>query len=124
MAAPQCAMAQPGSALAISSNCRSASSYQKSCSSATPQLNGACTLAAHETENDTVPSRSGAAAVPGWAGWSIAIWANRGREDRASRGSRSIFIAFDYRMSEYALSQLLCKPALEISNLLFAVPPA
>src|SRR5258708_5616199 len=107
MAAPQCAMAHLGSVLAISANCRPASSYQKSWSSATPRLNGACTAATQETENDTVPSRSGGPESAGWAGCSIAIWANAGSEDRASRGSRSIFIAFDYRMGQYALGQLL-----------------
>src|SRR5271165_5358304 len=123
MAAPQWAMAQFGSALAISSNWCCASSYQKSCSSATPRLNGACTLAAQETEKETVPSRSGAEASTGRAGWSMAIWATQTMEDRASRGSRSIFIAIDYKMGEYVLGQLRCLPYLGIGNPPYLVHP-
>jgi hypothetical protein len=44
------------------SNCTRASSYQKSCSNATPRSKGFCTLAAHETGKSTVPSRSPAGA--------------------------------------------------------------
>src|SRR6185312_6883761 len=58
MAMPQCAIAHPGSALAICSNCGLASSYQKSCSSATPRLIAACSEGAQEVAKDTVPSRS------------------------------------------------------------------
>jgi hypothetical protein len=55
MAIPQCAMAHPGSAAAILSNCGAASSYQKSCSNATPRLNAALACGEQDTANDTVP---------------------------------------------------------------------
>src|ERR1700722_8977469 len=58
MAMPQYAMAQAGSRAAIRVNCRSASSYQKSCSSATPRLKGARIAGAQDTPKVTVPSFS------------------------------------------------------------------
>src|ERR1700722_3213587 len=58
MAMPQYAIAQAGSRAAIRVNCRCASSYQKSCSSATPRLKGARTAGAQDTAKLTDPSFS------------------------------------------------------------------
>src|SRR5271168_3276809 len=109
MATPQCAIAQPGSALAISSNCRRASSYQKSCSNATPRLNGACTALAHETEKLTVPSRSGADVLAGCAAsiLPMVICATAVREVKANMENARILIANDYRTSEFPLNRVL-----------------
>src|ERR1700728_927693 len=58
MAMPQYAIAQAGLRAAIRVNCRCASSYQKSCSRATPRLKGARTAGAQDTPKLTVPSFS------------------------------------------------------------------
>src|SRR6185312_16891230 len=65
MAMPQCAIAQEGSAWSTRSNCGLDSSYQKSWSRAMPRLTLPCTEGAQDTGNDTVPSRSTAAAGAG-----------------------------------------------------------
>ena len=61
MATPQWAIAQEGSAAAISENAFSASAYQNECSSATPRAKGACDAFAQEMGNVMVPSFSGLA---------------------------------------------------------------
>src|ERR1700721_1763220 len=99
MAIPQCAMAHWGSSFAIRSNCGCASSYQKSCSKATPRLKGARTDGEQETGKDTFPKRS-AAGVAGVADAADAVGAAcaaRGRAVNAMRSSVNIFIAWNYR---------------------------
>src|SRR5277367_2631737 len=95
-------MAHVGSALTIASNCRCASEYQKSCSSATPRLNGACVDGKQETGNETSPSFSERASEG--MGWSIDIWATAGNAVRVSRDNASIFIAINYRTGGYLLN--------------------
>src|SRR5471032_3266239 len=56
---PQCAMAQVGSAVAISRNAFSDAVYAKECSKATARSKSCATLGAHEVTKDTVPSFSG-----------------------------------------------------------------
>ena len=63
MAMPQCAIAHDGSAARIFSNCGRASSYQKSCSNATPRLKLARTDGEQDTGNDTVPRCSSVTAA-------------------------------------------------------------
>src|SRR5271170_1310109 len=104
IATPQCAIAQLGSAFSICSNCRCASSYQKSCSKATPRLKGACTAAEHETEKETVPRRSGEAAAEECMDSIPPDWAATGRAVRASSRDASIFIALDYRTRKYGVA--------------------
>src|SRR5258707_2140854 len=80
-------MAHSGSSFAILSNCGCASSYQKSCSNATPRLKGARTDGEQDTEKDTLPKRStGGAAC-----------AAIGRAVSATRKGVNIFIGLDYR---------------------------
>src|ERR1700693_1448894 len=66
-------MAQSGSAFATSSNCRCASWYQKSCSSATPRVKRGWTAGVQETGNETVPRRSAAEVVAGLAAGAAAM---------------------------------------------------
>ncbi len=64
MANPQWAMAQPGSLFTSRSNWLLASSYQKSCSRATPRLKGTWDAGVQEIEMIQVPSRSSADGAP------------------------------------------------------------
>jgi hypothetical protein len=91
IAMPQCAIAQLGSAFAIRSNCGCASAYQKSCSSATPRSNDACSPGEHETENETAPSRSPAVS-PALIGGGVAVWANAPQAEAAKRQSVKVFM--------------------------------
>src|SRR6202165_159968 len=81
-------MAQPGSRFTIRSNCGCASSYQKSCSNATPRLKGVRTDGEHETAKDTFPSCSPAR---------MSARAAMGSVKRANRSEVSILMAKDYR---------------------------
>src|ERR1700735_2238903 len=88
IAAPQYAMAQLGSLLTSRLNWARASSYQKSCSRATPRLKGACDSAAQETGNETVPSRSFEVEAVRLADEWSTVWATIGRA--ANKRARNV----------------------------------
>ncbi|HEV7586825.1 MAG TPA: hypothetical protein VGO40_01750 [Longimicrobium sp.] len=58
-------MAQPGSASPAAVKARSASSYQKECSSVIPRTKCACAAVLHEVGKRTLPNRRGGG--PRWA---------------------------------------------------------
>src|SRR6185437_1317963 len=108
MAIPQCAMAQVGSRLRIRSNCGCDSSYQKSCSRATPRLKLAWVEGAQETENEMVPRRSF-----GWvADWRVGridegcdevAWPATGSAASISRNGSRVFMAAAIIGPEYEI---------------------
>ena len=116
IASPQCAIEHVGSALTIASNCRFASEYQKSCSSATPRLNGACVDGKQETGNETTPSFSERAIGGAWDGPSTS-GPRQGTQSGSSRDNASIFIALDYKSGSYLLTKFFAASGGGVSRL-------